>query len=392
MTLVDGVVVLALLGAGYAGWRVGGAVAVGFVAGFGGGLALGTVIAPSVSGPLGEGPGFLVVMVLVFGGATALAVGGYHLGGALRSWMWHTRPAVADQAVGSVVGVIAATGLIWLAASALAAGPVTALSASINGSAVLRGVDRVLPAAPSLIIGVGRHLSDRSGPSLFSGFEPPRPEPVQPAELPDEAQVAAASEAGRGATVQVIAEGCPGGSAGSGVVVDDRLVVTNAHVVAGSDAVTVVDGGVDRLATPLLYDPDLDVAVLRVPGLAAPSLPLVAEARQRGAVAAALGYPEPDRDYEASPAVVLDRVIARGYDLYNREVVDRQIYRLNATVRPGGSGGPLVTPQGRVIGLMFGRGGTHPGIGYALTTPAVRERVKTARQASEPASTGACLP
>lgn len=392
MTLVDGVIILALLGAGIAGWRVGGAVAGGFVVGFGGGLALGTAAAPLVTGPLGEAPGFVVVVLLAFGGATALALGGYHLGVTVRSWLWQTAPLTADRAVGSVVAVVAATGLMWLAGSTLAAGPVVALSSSINGSAVLRAVDRVLPPAPPLIIGVGQHLSDRSGPSLFSGFEPPRPDPVEPAELPDRAQVAAASNAGRDATVQVIAEGCPGGSAGSGVAVDDRLVVTNAHVIAGSASTTVVDGGVDRLATPLLYDAELDVAVLRVSGLTAPALPLAAEARQRGAVAAALGYPQPDRDYTASAAVVLDRLIARGYDLYNRRVVDRQIYRLNATVRPGGSGGPLVTPEGTVIGLMFGRGGNHRGIGYALTTPAVRERVQTARQASEPASTGSCLP
>jgi S1-C subfamily serine protease len=392
MSLADVVVVAALAGCMFVGWRIGGLVVGGFVIGFGGGVALGTAYAPLVTGPLGQGSGFAVVVLLTFGTATLLAVAGYQLGGMLRSRVSEPNAEIPDAALGMAVGGVAALALVWVFGSTLAAGPSGPVSSSVSGSALLRAVDQVLPPAPPLITQVGRHLGDRPGPSLFSGFEPPRPEPPQPAELPDQAEVTTASEAGRASTVQIVARGCPGGSAGSGVAVADETVVTNAHVIAGSDRTFVVEQGDERLATPLVYDAQLDLAVLRVPGLAAPSLPLADDLRQRGAVGAALGYPEPERNYEASPAVVLDRLLARGYGLYNQELVDRRIYRLNAAVRPGGSGGPLVTPDGAVIGLMFARGGTHPEIGYALSTPAIRERVQTARQASDPASTGACLP
>lgn len=387
----DVVVVAAIAVAMLLGWRVGGAVMGGFVAGFGGGLALGTGVAPLLTGPLGRGTGFVVVVLVAFGGATALAVGGYHLGVLLRSRAHRAGRTTLDQAVGIVVGAVAAVALTWLAGSTLASGPGGTVTSSVNGSALLRAVDGLLPPAPALVTQVGRHLGDQPGPSLFSGFEPPRPDPVPPAELPDDRAVAAASQAGRAAALQVIAEGCPGGSAGSGVAVTSSLVVTNAHVIAGSQRVVVVDDGVERPASPVVFDAELDVAVLRVPALEASPLPLADELRQRGAAGAALGYPEPDRTYDATPAVVLDRLIGRGYDLYDETLVDRRIYRLNAAVRPGGSGGPLVTPEGTVIGLMFGRAGNLPGIGYALATPAVSERVQTARQISEPASTGACL-
>jgi S1-C subfamily serine protease len=89
--------------------------------------------------------------------------------------------------------------------------------------------------------------------------------------------------------------------------------------------------------------------------------------------------------------VVLDRLTARGRDLFGEELVEREIYRLATDARPGGSGGPLVRPDGSVIGIMFGRAGNYPGVGYALATPAVDDRVDEALTAPEPVPTGECL-
>jgi S1-C subfamily serine protease len=359
----------------------------GFLAGFGGGLVVGTVVAPAIVGPLGLGVQFVVVLLLVFGGATALAVGGYHLGKVVRDELRSEGAVLAERGSGVLLGAAAALAVMWLAGSTLANAPPNALTASVHGSGLLAAADWVLPPAPPLITEVGRHLGDTREPSLFAGFEPPAPEP---AELPDEGDVATASDAGRDAVVEILAEGCEPASAGSGVVVEDGVVVTNAHVIAGTDEPQVIEDGEARQATTLLFDPQLDVAVLEAPVTAEP-LPLAAGFFERGETAAALGFPEPRRTYNAEPAVVLDRLTARGRDLFGEELVEREIYRLATDARPGGSGGPLVRPDGSVIGIMFGRAGNYPGVGYALATPAVDDRVDEALTAPEPVLTGECL-
>lgn len=389
MSVVDGVVVLAVVVAAGLGWQVGGAITAGFVVGFGGGLALGTVYAPALIEPLGLAVGFIVVILLVFGGASALAVGGYHLGKMLRDQLRESGWAKADQAVGGVLGGFAGVGLMWLAGTSLAAAPAGALTSAVHESRVLSGVDRIFPAAPPLITQIGRYLGDSREPSLFAGFEPDLPEVL---ELPTDEEVADASAAGRDATVQILAEGCGSTSAGSGVVVAEETVVTNAHVIAGTDEPDVVVDGVAHAATTWLFDPELDIAVLRVPGMTTSPLPLSGAMRERADTGAALGYPQPQRTYDARPIVVLDQITARGRDLFDEAVVDREIYRLAVAARPGGSGGPLVSPDGTVFGIMFGRAGHHPGVGYALATPAVRDRVNTAVERGEAVASGRCLP
>ena len=88
---------------------------------------------------------------------------------------------------------------------------------------------------------------------------------------------------------------------GSGWVAAPEEVVTNAHVVAGEDDTTVkLDGGDELDAQAIAFDPHNDVAVLRVPGLAAPALRL----RMQGVVGeqvAILGYPQ-NGPFRASPA------------------------------------------------------------------------------------------
>lgn len=389
MSVVDGIVLVAVVVAAGLGWQVGGAIVGGFVAGFGGGLVLGTVYAPALVEPFGPAVGFVIVLLLVFGGSTALAVGGYHAGRTLRDRVRQSGWTTPDAVAGSVLGGVAALGVMWLAGTTLAVAPAGALTSAVHQSGLLSAVDRVLPAAPPLLTQVGRYLGDTREPSLFAGFEPDLPEVL---ELPAEEEVAAASAAGRDATVQIVADGCQSTSTGSGVVVADETVVTNAHVIAGTDEPDVLAGGVAHAATTWLFDPELDIAVLRVPGLATSPLTLADGTRERGVTGAALGYPEPRRTYNARPVVVLDQITARGRDLFDRAVVDREIYRLAIAARRGGSGGPLVSPDGTVFGIVFGRAGHHPGVGYALATPAVRERVDTALDRGEAVVSGECLP
>jgi S1-C subfamily serine protease len=192
-------------------------------------------------------------------------------------------------------------------------------------------------------------------------------------------------------TVKIIGEGCGQIQEGSGFVVGPDVVVTNAHVVAGIAHPMVQVGG-DLLATSVIsFDPRYDLSVLRVSGLNEPALPLDPEQVPRGVQAAVLGYPG-GGSFRALPAGVMAEFEAEGRDIYGQGLTVRNVYEIQATVRPGNSGGPLVQPDGQVIGVVFSRSTTNGDIGYALTSPGVLSRVQQAESAAKVVGTGACVP
>jgi S1-C subfamily serine protease len=133
------------------------------------------------------------------------------------------------------------------------------------------------------------------------------------------------------------------------------------------------------------FDPDLDFAVLRTTGLAGKPLPLDHSTAPRGTVGAALGYPG-GREFTASPAAIVQSQTAIGRDIYDTGLVKRQVYTIQADLHPGNSGGPLITPDGVVVGIVFARSVSHNGVGYALTSPEVLPQLSAAAQG--PVTTG----
>ncbi|MGH9023613.1 MAG: trypsin-like peptidase domain-containing protein [Acidimicrobiia bacterium] len=129
----------------------------------------------------------------------------------------------------------------------------------------------------------------------------------------------------------------------------------------------------------MVFDPSLDVAVLRVARAPAPALTLLDRRAERGTTAAVLGYPE-GGPFAAEPAVILDHYDAVGRDIYSGKVIPRSVYELRAQVLPGNSGGPLVRPDGTVVGVLFSRAVLQDGIGYALASDEVAKRVDAARR------------
>jgi S1-C subfamily serine protease len=167
------------------------------------------------------------------------------------------------------------------------------------------------------------------------------------------------------------------------------LVATNAHVVAGIDSPMVEDSAGRHPAAVVVFDPGLDFAVLRVRGLAAAPLPVATGLSPRGTVGAVLGYPG-GGGFTASSAAILGEQAALGRDIYDSGLSRRDIYQLQAVVRPGNSGGPLVTPNGTVIGVVFAMSTSNPDVGYALTSAEIQPDLRAAAN-SGPTSTGACV-
>jgi S1-C subfamily serine protease len=165
--------------------------------------------------------------------------------------------------------------------------------------------------------------------------------------------------------------------------------MTNAHVVAGSNrAVVEVDGGT-LAGTVVVYDADRDLAVLDVPDLDAPVLPFATEPGEAGDDAVAAGFPL-DGPFTLSPARIRSVIQLRGPNIYSDTTVTREVYTLRGRVLPGNSGGPLLAPDGTVLGVIFGAAIDDEEVGFALTAAEVAPVVEAGLVDSTPTSTQDC--
>jgi S1-C subfamily serine protease len=172
-------------------------------------------------------------------------------------------------------------------------------------------------------------------------------------------------------------------------VVAPGEVVTNAHVVAGIPRPQVWDGSGAHATTVVAFDPSFDLAVLRVGGLPDRPLALDPTTVDRGTQAAVLGYPG-GGPFTADAAGVMAQFEAQGRDIYGQGLTVRSVYEIQAVVRPGNSGGPLVEPDGQVIGVVFSRSTTNANVGYALASPGVLSRVNAVGSSTRAVGTGPC--
>jgi S1-C subfamily serine protease len=186
-----------------------------------------------------------------------------------------------------------------------------------------------------------------------------------------------------------VAPSCSRSLEGSGFVFAPHHVLTNAHVVAGvQTGPTVILRRHHYQAKVVLYDPERDVAVLYVPGLGARPLSFAGQASQ-GANAIVAGYPM-NRRFTAVPARIDNEQSANSPDIYQTRTVTRDIYQVRGVVRPGNSGGPLLSPSGSVYGVVFAAAVDTPDTGYALTAGEVASDVNQGRTATSAVSTQAC--
>jgi S1-C subfamily serine protease len=158
-------------------------------------------------------------------------------------------------------------------------------------------------------------------------------------------------------------------------------------VVAGQDDTRVLleghGSGLDAQA--IAFDPRNDIAVLRVPGLSAPALPLAPSPRA-GTSAAILGFPR-NGPYDVRAGRLGETREVVTQDAYGRGPVRRPITSLRGAVRSGNSGGPMIDARGRVVTTVFAATTSGPRGGYGVPNSIVRRAINGA---NGPVSTGPC--
>jgi S1-C subfamily serine protease len=386
---VDVVVVVVAVLAAVQGARVGGLVQVCAIVGFFAGLFVGALLASRTvvwaHSPTARTAVALSTMLLV---AFSFGMVGRIVGGMLTSRVRQGPARSIDSAAGVLVAVVAALVTVWLLASTMVNSSSVALDNAILQSRIIKALDGVLPAPPSVFGRAQGFLSEEGFPPVLGALAPASARPVP---LPTDATLRRAVLAAGASTVKVEGFGFGVLQEGSGFVAAPGLVVTNAHVVAGIRRPLVQVGTTLQPVQVLSYDPSFDLAVLRVPGLTAPVLHLDPSTVPQGTQGAVLGYPE-GGPFTADGAGVMALFQAEGRDIYGHGLTVRNVYEIDAEVRPGNSGGPLVLPDGEVVGVVFSRSTVDPSIGYALTSPDVSTRVVAAEQVRVPVGTGACAP
>jgi S1-C subfamily serine protease len=393
--LLDLILIVLAAAFAVAGYRQGFIIGVLSFIGFIGGVAVGAIFAPRISRALAASlpwQAFIAILV-VFGAAVLGMVVASGLGVSIRSRVRGRPATVIDSLGGAAVNVIAVLLVAWLIGSFVAYSPFPEISGQVNHSAVLKGVDKVVPHDALSLPGFPplRSLLT-SGPytQVFSALGAESALAVPP---PDPAVLKSNGlKVDRDSIVKVtgVAPSCSRKIEGTGFVISPGHVLTNAHVVAGvtqGQTVTTVDGR-PFPATVVLYDPQIDIAVLEVPGLRAAPLRFAGPASD-GASAIVAGYPL-DQPFTAGAARLDTAESAIGPNIYQSSQVRRQIYPIRALVRPGNSGGPLLAPDGQVYGVVFAAAVSLKSTGYALTAAEVANDAARGEHASTPVSTQAC--
>ncbi|PKI90714.1 serine protease [Actinomycetales bacterium SN12] len=361
------------------------------------GLVLGALAAPWVlplvaravpeSGPKG--------LLLVITAVALLAVGaavGSAIGRVVRRGADRLKLRLVERMLGGLTALVAAALAITMVGSAIASAGVPVLSATVASSSALRTVERYIP--PPLAEAAARLNAFAFGetvlPTLEGLLQPgqldaaPEPTPIELA-TPELDRAA-------GSVVKVSgsADGCGVISTGTGFVIAEDRIITNAHVVAGVRAPIVeVPGEPARDATVVYFDPIDDIAVIAADVQAEPLG--LAEPLAPGESGAVMGYPF-GGPFRVTTAGVVSSSSAPVRDIYGESTTPRSVYALRAQVEPGNSGGPLLTAGGQVAGMVFAKDAAAPNVGYAMTNDELLPVVSQLGADAAPVPVGACIP
>lgn len=379
--------------AAISGWRSG---ALGSVLSFAGvvlGAVAGVLLAPHIVSHIAAPRAklfaalFLILALVVVG-----EVAGVVLGRAVRGAIRNRPIRTIDSVIGVGVQLMVVLTAAWLLATPLTQSKdQPELAAAVRGSRVLAEVNEV---APTWLKTVPKRLSALLNTSgLPAVLEPFSRTPVIPVASPDPALAnnpVVAAAAPSVVKVRSLAPSCQKVLEGTGFVIAPERVMTNAHVVAGSSSVSLQANSKNYDATVVSYDPQVDIAILAVPGL--PSAPLVFDdtPAKTGTDVVVLGYPG-GGNFTATPARIREVIKLSGPDIYRSpQQVTRDVYTIRANVEQGDSGGPLIDLDGRVLGVVFGAAVDDADTGFVLTAEEVAGQLSKIG-ATAPVGTGACV-
>jgi S1-C subfamily serine protease len=385
---LDFAIIAALLAAAFGGWRLGFIARVFAWTGVAVALIIGIRYVPRVVTSFGGTSAddrvtvalLFLVLVATIGQAIGLGVGTI-----VHRYSTNSNPLPRwDRVAGAIVGTLGVIALVWMTIPSLATAKGWPARLARNSS-VVSFIQDVTPEQPAQFAAWGRAISDAPYPSVLGQLD----DPPNPGVAPDFVIPPAVDKQVRESVVKVSGNACDQIQEGSGFVAPSGLVVTNAHVVAGEDGTIVEDNdGTEHDASVVAFDPVRDLAVLEVPDLDAPGLNL--GQGHKGDVGAVYGHPG-GGGLRPAPALIGDRIVAVGTDIYRTGRSQRDVFVLASELAPGDSGAPLVNTNGEVTGVAFAIDPAQNGTSYAITDTEVRDVLDSVPTDFAPVDTGRCL-
>lgn len=352
------------------------------LAGFGAGAVLGARLAPLVlNGGLHSdyAPEVAIPGALVMGAVAAALV--ERLG--LRLGRRLDRLGRASPVAGALLGGALGLTAVWLLGTV--AIEIDSLRDDARRSAILSRLDAVLtPPGPPLGLKVVYPDPFPTFRGTFPGLSP-----VVQIVTHAPGVVAATRR-----VLRVVKFGCNEAGTGSGWIAADGVVVTNAHVAAFAQILSVQFRGARHSypATPIWFDPKNDIALLRVPGLQGLSPLTMAPDARAGTAGALIGFPLGRWAVRPARLGLTSRTIGGQLapdglppefspDLFGRLITD-----FAGLAEPGSSGSPVVDRRGHVLVTAFAGGS---GGGFGVPDRFVRYAL---RHAGPQVGTGPCPP
>ena len=326
----------------------------------------------------------VLVVILASIGRTIGAV----LGSRLRNKISWTPVKAVDALGGAALAAVSVLIVSWVLGVAVSGARIPSVTSAVRGSQVLAKVDQVLPNRADQAL---QAFNDVVNTDLFPRFlDPFVPERIRETQPPDgeiARQPAVRAAYSRIAKITGVAN-CSRGLEGSGFVYAPQRVMTNAHVVAGVGSPQVEVDGQSYEASVVVFDPEVDVAVLYVPKLTTKPLSFDFTGKADDP-AVVLGYPE-NGPFDSEPARIRSEERLRGPDIYGDRTVTREAFSIWASVRPGNSGGPLLSNKGTVYGVVFAASVEDNRTGYVLTAEQVSDDAREGATATQEVSTQTC--
>ncbi|NMO03155.1 MarP family serine protease [Gordonia sp. TBRC 11910] len=393
-TWVDIVIIVVALIAAASGYRQGAVASALAFFGVVLGAVAGILLAPRVishfndtSVRLAVGIGMLLLLVVVG------EVAGMVLGRAARGTLRLPALRFIDSVIGAVLQAIAVFAAAWLLSIPISHSAAPSLAGAVDDSKTLGVVEAIAPQWLRNVPTEFSNLLESSGlPQVIGPFGSA---PVASVDPPDAAltNLPAVSTARRSVVkIRGEAPSCQRSLEGSGFVISPERVMTNAHVVAGTTKLVVINSNnVRRTASVVYFDSNTDVAVLDVPGLPSPAMRFADAPAASGDDAIALGFPE-DGPFTASPLRIRGTINLEGPNIYQTGKVTREVYTARGSIRQGNSGGPMINSDGEVLGVVFGAAeNTADETGFMLTAKQVQSAVSQGGESNTEMSTGACV-
>lgn len=390
MNIVDIALLVVVALAAFGGYRLGFITRVVSWIGLAAGLALAVWLLPKFLNQLGSANHGLVLVLsiglLLIGASLGQALG-FVVGGRLSPHRRDGAFGIVDRTMGAIAGLAGVVVILWLVIPVFVASPGW-ISTQTSNSWIARSVNNSLPPAPDAMQALRSVIGDGSFPDVFDAL---RPSPDLGTPPPSTGLTLETAAAVARSVVKVEGPACSKIQDGSGFVVREGLIATNAHVVAGERTTTIIRNDGRRFeGSVVAFDPERDLAIVRVNSFDRPALQIANDPKPSGdeITGGVFGHPggEPLR---IAPFKVARVINATGRDIYGSNRTERKVLELSASLRPGDSGSALANADGVVVGIAFAIARDVENVAYALAPSELQDVLATVNGAT--VSTGSCV-